>query len=82
VLPQELVALGAANLVGAFGSSYPVSGSFSRTAVSYESGSKTQFANLVSATAPPADISQVVANPHALLLSRSAPWWWGWCCFS
>ncbi len=46
---QELVALGAANLVGAFFRSFPVTGGFSRTAVNEGAGARTQVASLVSA---------------------------------
>ena len=46
---QELVALGAANTVGAFFGAYPVMGSFSRTAVNYEAGARTGLASLVAA---------------------------------
>lgn len=35
---QELIALGIANLMSSFVSSYPVTGSFSRTAVNEQSG--------------------------------------------
>jgi sodium-independent sulfate anion transporter 11 len=38
---QELIALGLANFVGAFCSAYPVTGSFSRTAVNSISGVAT-----------------------------------------
>jgi len=41
---QELVALGSANLVGSFFQSFPVAASFSRSAISDESGSKTTLA--------------------------------------
>jgi MFS superfamily sulfate permease-like transporter len=44
---QELVALGACNVLGSFFSSYPVSGSFSRTAVNVEAGARTPLANAV-----------------------------------
>ncbi|XP_070580297.1 sodium-independent sulfate anion transporter-like isoform X2 [Ptychodera flava] len=40
---QELVALGGANILSSFVSSYPITGSFSRTAVNSQSGVKTQF---------------------------------------
>ncbi len=43
------MALGAANAVASFFASYPVSGSFSRSAVSYASGTATQLANAVAA---------------------------------
>jgi SulP family sulfate permease len=45
---QEFIGQGMANLVGAFFQSYPVSGSFSRTAISYSSGAKTGAASIVS----------------------------------
>ena len=38
---QELIALGIANLMSSFVSSYPVTGSFSRTAVNAQSGVAT-----------------------------------------
>jgi SulP family sulfate permease len=38
---RELIALGTANLVGSFFQSYPVSASFSRSAVKFQSGAKT-----------------------------------------
>ncbi len=46
---QELIALGTANIVGAFFKSYPTTGSFGRTAINDLSGAKTGLANLVSA---------------------------------
>ncbi|EAY31928.1 SulP family inorganic anion transporter [Microscilla marina] len=46
---QELIALGAANLIGAFFKSYPGTGGFSRTAVNDQGGAKTGVAALVSA---------------------------------
>lgn len=46
---QELLALGASNVVGAFFKSYPTTGSFTRTAINDLSGAKTGLANLVSA---------------------------------
>ncbi len=45
---QELVGQGLANLVGSMSLSYPVSGSFSRSAVAYQSGAKTGIGNVVS----------------------------------
>lgn len=38
---QELIGQGLANIVGSLGSGYPVSGSFSRSAVNYQSGAVT-----------------------------------------
>ncbi len=46
---QELIALGAANIGGAFLQSYPVTGGFSRTAVNDQAGAKTGLAALFSA---------------------------------
>ena len=40
---QELVALGAANLIGSLFQSYPVTGGFSRSAVNYQSGANTSL---------------------------------------
>lgn len=50
VLPnQELIALGAANLVGSLFQSYPVTGGFSRSAVNNESGANTPLSSIISA---------------------------------
>jgi len=46
---QELIALGTANIVGAFFKSYPSTGSFSRTAINDLSGAKTGLAGIISA---------------------------------
>lgn len=44
---KELVALGAANVVGGFFKAYPVTGGFSRTAVNAQAGAKTPLASLI-----------------------------------
>ncbi|SEN05885.1 sulfate permease, SulP family [Mesobacillus persicus] len=44
---QELKALGLANLIGACFHSYPVSGSFSRTAINKEAGGSSQLTSVV-----------------------------------
>jgi SulP family sulfate permease len=44
---QELIALGIANLASALFGGYAVTGGFSRTAVNYQAGAKTQLAALV-----------------------------------
>ena len=50
VMPnQELIALGAANLVGSLFQSYPVTGGFSRSAVNYQAGAHTPLASIISA---------------------------------
>lgn len=46
---KELVALGSSNLVGSLFSSYPVAGGFSRTAVNFQSGAKTQLSGIITA---------------------------------
>ncbi len=45
---KELVAVGASNIVGSFFQSYPVTASFSRSAINQESGVKTNLAALFS----------------------------------
>lgn len=47
---QELIALGASNIVGSLFQSYPTTGGFSRTAVNDEAGAKTGLATIISAT--------------------------------
>ena len=47
---QELIALGASNMVGALFQSYPTTGGFSRTAVNHQAGAKTGLAALITAT--------------------------------
>ena len=44
---QEFIGQGLANLVGSFFQSYPVSGSFSRTAINFASGAKTWVSSVV-----------------------------------
>ncbi len=44
---QELIGQGLANMVGSFGGSYPVSGSFSRSAVNYQAGARSGMASVV-----------------------------------
>ncbi|XP_022139098.1 sulfate transporter 4.1, chloroplastic-like isoform X2 [Momordica charantia] len=44
---QELFGLGVSNVVGSFFSAYPTTGSFSRSAVSHESGAKTGLSQIV-----------------------------------
>ncbi len=45
---QELIGQGLGNILGCFGQSYPVSGSFSRSAVNLQAGGRTGMANVVS----------------------------------
>ena len=46
---QELIGLGAANIVGSFFQSYPVTGGFSRTAVNHQAGANTPLSSIISA---------------------------------
>merc|ERR1719434_460219 len=46
---QELFALGVSNIAGSFFSCFPVTGSFSRSAVAHQSGAKTQMCGIVTA---------------------------------
>lgn len=46
---QELIALGAANMIGSLFQSYSTTGGFSRTAINDQAGAKTGIASLVSA---------------------------------
>ncbi len=45
---QELIGQGMANLVGSFFQGYPVSGSFSRTAINYDTGAKSGISSVAS----------------------------------
>lgn len=45
---QELVGQGLANFIGSFFQSYPVNGSFSRTAINYNAGAKTGMSSVIS----------------------------------
>ena len=46
---QELIGLGAANILGSFFQSFPTTGGFSRTAVNAQSGAQTQVSALITA---------------------------------
>lgn len=46
---QELIGLGAANLIGSLFQSYPVTGGFSRSAVNEQAGARTPLASVISA---------------------------------
>lgn len=46
---QELVGIGAANVIGSFFQSYPVTGGFSRSAVNLQSGANTPLSSIISA---------------------------------
>jgi MFS superfamily sulfate permease-like transporter len=48
---QELIGQGLANMAGSFGSSYPVSGSFSRSAVNFQAGAQTGMSSVFTSLA-------------------------------
>lgn len=48
---QEFIGQGMANVVGSFFQCYPVSGSFSRTAINFAAGAKSGFSSVISALA-------------------------------
>jgi len=48
---QELIGQGLANMIGAIGKSYPVSGSFSRSAVNFQAGAITGFSSAFTSVA-------------------------------
>lgn len=48
---QEFVGQGLANIIGSFFQAFPVSGSFSRTAINYSAGAKTGVASAISSVA-------------------------------
>lgn len=45
---QELIALGSANMIGSFFQGYPVTASFSRSAINHDSGARTNLAGIFS----------------------------------
>lgn len=49
VANQELIAIGAANLLGSLFQSYPVTGGFSRSAVNHQAGANTPLSSIISA---------------------------------
>jgi MFS superfamily sulfate permease-like transporter len=48
---QELIGQGLSNMMGAVGKGYPVSGSFSRSAVNFQSGAVTGFSSVFTSIA-------------------------------
>lgn len=44
---QELIALGSSNIVGSFFQAFPITASFSRSAINYESGARTNLASII-----------------------------------
>ncbi|MFA5865474.1 MAG: sulfate permease [Phycisphaerae bacterium] len=50
-LRREIIAQGLANVAGSFTSSYPVSGSFSRSALNWYAGAQTRFSSVATALA-------------------------------
>jgi SulP family sulfate permease len=67
---QEFIGQGLANLVGSFFQSYPVSGSFSRTAINFSSGAKT-WVSSVAATLG-VIIALLFLTPYIAYIPKSA----------
>ena len=67
---QELLALGAANLGAAFGGTFAVSGSFSRSAINYNAGAQTTIASII--TAVLVGITLVWLTPWFYYLPKAA----------
>ncbi|CAH1274414.1 SLC26A11 [Branchiostoma lanceolatum] len=61
---QELLAIGMGNIVSSFVSSYPITGSFSRTAVNSHSGVKTPAGGLVTAAVVLLSLSVLTPSFH------------------
>ena len=66
----ELVALGLSNLVGSFFQSMPVAGSFSRSAVNFQAGSKSTLSSVV--TALSCILCTAVLTPAFAMLPKPA----------
>ena len=74
VIPnQELLALGASNIVGSLFQSYPVTGGFSRSAVNFQAGANTPLASIISAVLVGLTLIFLTplfySLPHAILAS-------------
>ncbi len=74
VIPnQELLALGASNIVGSLFQSYPVTGGFSRSAVNYQAGANTPLSSIISAVLVALTLIFLTPAfyylPHAILAS-------------
>jgi SulP family sulfate permease len=70
---RELVALGACTVAAGFSNAYPVSGSFSRTAVNAVTGARTQMAGVITAASVALTLVALTPLfrplPHAVLAS-------------
>ncbi|XP_057380361.1 sodium-independent sulfate anion transporter-like [Daphnia carinata] len=66
---QEMIAIGASNIMGSFASSFPVTGSFSRTSVNSASGVRTPFGGLY--TASLVLLAITVLTPYFFFIPKS-----------
>ncbi|EFX78814.1 hypothetical protein DAPPUDRAFT_245670 [Daphnia pulex] len=66
---QEMIAIGTSNILGSFASSYPITGSFSRTAVNAASGVRTPFNGIYTAVLVLLAIS--VLTPYFFFIPKS-----------
>ncbi|MGE5841805.1 MAG: SulP family inorganic anion transporter [Deltaproteobacteria bacterium] len=67
---QEFIGQGLANLVGSFFQSFPVSGSFSRTAINFSSGARTWVSSLVATLG--VIIALLFLTPYMVYIPKAA----------
>jgi sulfate permease, SulP family len=67
---QEFIGQGLANLVGSFFQSYPVSGSFSRSAINFSSGARTWISSVVATLG--VIISLLFLTPYIAYIPKAA----------
>ncbi|KZS20140.1 Sodium-independent sulfate anion transporter [Daphnia magna] len=66
---QEMIAIGTSNILGSFASSFPITGSFSRTSVNASSGVRTPFGGLY--TAALVILAITVLTPYFFFIPKS-----------
>ncbi|XP_046639752.1 sodium-independent sulfate anion transporter-like isoform X2 [Daphnia pulicaria] len=66
---QEMIAIGASNIMGSFASSFPITGSFSRTSVNAASGVRTPFNGIY--TASLVLLAITVLTPYFFFIPKS-----------
>ncbi|RWS26893.1 sulfate/anion exchanger-like protein [Leptotrombidium deliense] len=64
---QEMIALGLSNLIGSFFGSFPVTGSFSRSAINHSSGVRTPLSNLITGAMVLLALSEYIAPCFAFI---------------
>ncbi|RWS03238.1 sulfate/anion exchanger-like protein [Dinothrombium tinctorium] len=58
---QEMIVLGLSNLIGSFFGSFPVTGSFSRSAINHSSGVRTPLSNIITGAMVLISLSSLIA---------------------